>query len=237
MIQTFFTLIDEGGWVLWPIFGVSVLSWYIGIKKLFLLRKISHFRETFFISLLRKQSGGKVLSPRLGTLKASLWRLRKHLTALRLEKVDDFDMVSTSRKVTITKFNPYHLLLDELTRNGGVTGPKQREYLFREFLANVVPELDKGLSTMSACVSIAPLLGLLGTITGMNKMFAVITDFGLGSPSLMAGGISVALESALTGLTVAVASMFFHNYLFNKKNSCIRLLMKDGEKLVDFHIG
>jgi biopolymer transport protein ExbB/TolQ len=53
----------------------------------------------------------------------------------------------------------------------------------------------------------------------------------------MAGGISVALESALTGLTVAVAAMFFHNWLFNRKNACVQLLMKDGEKLVNFHIG
>jgi biopolymer transport protein ExbB len=193
MVRTFFTLIDEGGWVLWPIFAVSVLSWYIGIKKLFLLRRISHTRDKFF-NLLQTKNGG------------------------------------------LREFPPYGLLLSELTREG-IAGPKQREYLFREFLANVVPDLDKGLSTMSACVSIAPLLGLLGTITGMNKMFAVITDFGLGSPGLMAGGISVALESALTGLTVAVASMFFHNWLFNRKNACVQLLMKDGEKLVNFHIG
>jgi biopolymer transport protein ExbB len=193
MVRTFFTLIEEGGWVLWPIFGVSVLAWYIGIKKLLLLRKISYSRDNFFNLLKTKNAGNQV-------------------------------------------FPPYAMLLSELTREG-IVGPKQREYLFREFLANVVPDLEKGLSTMSACVSIAPLLGLLGTITGMNRMFAVITDFGLGSPSLMAGGISVALESALTGLTVAVSAMFFHNWLYNRKNACVQLLMKDGEKLVSFHIG
>jgi biopolymer transport protein ExbB len=104
--------------------------------------------------------------------------------------------------------------------------------LFREFLADVVPNLDHGFSTMSACVSVAPLLGLLGTISGMNRMFAVITDVGLGSPSLMAGGISVALGSALAGLAVAVVIMFFHNYLYNKKAKCLKMLMVDGEKIV-----
>ncbi len=198
MVQTFFTLINEGGWVLWPIFGVSVLAWHIGIRKLFLLRKISRARKAFFNSFQANPSD--------------------------------------SEKFSRSQLPLYGLLLRELTHER-IAGPKQRGYLYREFLSNVVPELEKGLSTMSACVSTAPLLGLLGTITGMNRMFAVITDFGLGSPSLMAGGISVALESALTGLTVAVASMFFHNYLFNKKNSCIRLLRKDGEKLVNFHIG
>jgi biopolymer transport protein ExbB len=188
ILQIFFTLINEGGWVLWPIFGVSVVAFYIGIKKVLFLRKISRARAIFFGMPPPGQSRGQL-------------------------------------------FTPYELLKTELTHESIVV-PKQREYLYREFLANIVPELEKGLSTMSACVSIAPLLGLLGTITGMNRMFAVITDFGLGSPNLMAGGISVALESALTGLTVAVASMFFHNWLCNRKNACVQLLMKDGERLV-----
>ena len=188
MLQTFFTLIDEGGWVLWPIFAASVLAWYVGIGKLILLRKIFRAR-TEFIAALGDASFG--------------WEHHKPQ-------------------------GPYEVLMSGLL-NGKSAGTKRREYVFREFLANVVPDLEKGLSTMSVCVSAAPLLGLLGTITGMNRMFAVITDFGLGSPGLMAGGISVALESALTGLTVAVAAMFFHNYIFNKKNACIRLLMKDGE--------
>lgn len=187
MLHVFFTLIDEGGWVLWPIFAVSVLAWYVGIEKLLLLNTIACSRKAFN-DLLYVKPEGRVKNSRLG---------------------------------------PYTMLVREAALEA-----KGRENLFGEFLANIIPELEKGLSTMSTCVSTAPLLGLLGTITGMNKMFAIITDFGLGSPSLMAGGISVALESALTGLTVAVASMFFHNYLFNKKNACIRLLMKDGEKFV-----
>lgn len=188
MVHTFFNLINEGGWVLWPIFGVSVLAWFIGINKILLLKKITRSRKIFFNA---QQPG-----------------------------------ITRSELIS-----PYTLLQSELTHESKA-GPKQRENLYREFLATVIPELERGLSTMSACVSIAPLLGLLGTITGMNKMFTVITDFGLGSPSLMADGISVALESALTGLTVAVASMFFHNWLYNRKNACIQVLMKDGERLV-----
>ena len=63
-------------------------------------------------------------------------------------------------------------------------------------------------------------------------MFSVITDVGIGNPGLMAGGISIALESALTGLAVAVVSMFFHNYLFNKKNYCLNRLIINGEQIV-----
>ena len=84
---------------------------------------------------------------------------------------------------------------------------------------------------MSTCVSVAPLLGLLGTINGMNRMFEIINEFGLGSPSLMAEGISIALGAALTGLTVAVAVMFFHNYLLNSKEILASILMKDAEEI------
>jgi biopolymer transport protein ExbB/TolQ len=132
---------------------------------------------------------------------------------------------------SLTGLTSYDDLLIELRASSGIDG-RRTELLFREFLSSVVPDLEQGFSTMSACVSIAPLLGLLGTISGMNRMFSVITDVGLGSPGLMAGGISVALESALAGLAVAVAIMFFHNFLYNKKRSWIQTLMKDGEKLV-----
>jgi len=78
---------------------------------------------------------------------------------------------------------------------------------------------------------------LLGTITGMKQ--DVRGDHGLRTRQSQPHGrsISVALESALTGLTVAVASMFFHNYLFNKKNSCIRLLRKTVKSWSTFIIG
>ena len=55
---------------------------------------------------------------------------------------------------------------------------------------------------------ISPLLGLLGTISGMNEMFSIIGAFGFGSPSIMASGISMALKATLTGLAVAVVALF-----------------------------
>ena len=135
------------------------------------------------------------------------------------------------KKDGTTGMDSYDALLCEL-RKCPDADARRNECLFREFLADVMPDLEQGFSTISACVSIAPLLGLFGTISGMNRMFSVITDVGLGSPGLMAGGISVALGSALAGLAVAVAVMFFHNYLYNKKTRFVQAIMKDGEKLV-----
>ncbi|HEX7510548.1 MAG TPA: MotA/TolQ/ExbB proton channel family protein [Chitinivibrionales bacterium] len=192
-VELFCSLFREGGWVLYPIFAVSMIAWYTGFNKMFQLKKIANARRHFFF-VFENETG--VLLPK-----------QKH------------------------HYEPFDMLLKEILTIVEIS-PQRVTNLFREFLVATVPDLQQGLSTMSACVSIAPLLGLLGTISGMNRMFSVITDVGLGSPSLMAGGISVALESALTGLTVAVASMFFHNYLFNKKEKCVQGLIKDGEKLV-----
>jgi len=156
----------------------------------------------------------------------------KRLSRARKRFQSAIDVESSETIPSIkTGFKPYDALLDEMKGAKNISVASMTN-IFREFLATIVPDLEQGFSTMAACVSVAPLLGLLGTISGMNRMFSVITDVGLGSPGLMAGGISVALESALTGLAVAVASMFLHNFLFNKKSVCVQRLMKDGEQLV-----
>lgn len=110
---------------------------------------------------------------------------------------------------------------------------KATELYFREFLISIVPELDRGYSAMSAWISVAPLLGLLGTVMGMIKTFNVITTFGVGNPSLTAEGISVALITTQAGLTVAFPAMLLHNYLANRKTILVNKLLKDGEDLVN----
>lgn len=102
---------------------------------------------------------------------------------------------------------------------------------YATFMAAMTPSLDRGLSTMVACIVAAPLLGLLGTITGMNDMFAVIGQFGFGSPTILASGISMALEATLTGLGVAVASLFFLDYLTGRKARLAHVLRNDVKTL------
>jgi biopolymer transport protein ExbB len=194
LVSIFFGVFHDGGWVLWPIFGVSVMGLYIGLGKLVLFGKIKRARMVF-------------------------------------DKVMFSSQYRNGKAVIRTGMVPYDSLLKAIQDFSG-SDVRRRENMFREFLSDVVPELEQGFSTMSACVSVAPLLGLLGTISGMNRMFSVITDVGLGSPGLMAGGIGVALGSALAGLAVAVVVMFFHNYLYTKKTDYVQALMKDGAKLV-----
>jgi biopolymer transport protein ExbB len=76
----------------------------------------------------------------------------------------------------------------------------------------VVHDLERYLNTLGTIASISPLLGLLGTVIGMIKVFSVIVTAGVGDPGVLAGGISEALITTATGLSVAIPSLMFHRY-------------------------
>lgn len=130
-----------------------------------------------------------------------------------------------------TGFDNYDLLLEQLreklkSNRCGCKG------ILREFLIGTVPLLNRHFSTMSVWISIAPLLGLLGTVIGMVKTFRIITVFGIGNPGLTAEGISVALLTTQAGLISAFPSMIFHNYLKGKKNDLVSKIIKDCEQII-----
>ncbi len=81
--------------------------------------------------------------------------------------------------------------------------------------------LEKNLSTLSTIVSIEPLLGLLGTVTGMIKVFAVISAKGLGHADLLAKGISEALITTAAGLSIAIPFLIFYNIFSDKVENII----------------
>lgn len=77
---------------------------------------------------------------------------------------------------------------------------------------HVVHELERFLNTLGTIAGITPLLGLLGTVVGMIKVFSAIMVHGVGDPNDLAGGISEALITTAAGLTVAIPSYFFYRY-------------------------
>jgi biopolymer transport protein ExbB len=95
-----------------------------------------------------------------------------------------------------------------------------------------MPGIERNFSTMAAWISAAPLLGLLGTVTGMVATFEVITKFGVGNPTLTAEGISVALLTTQAGLTVAFPGVILQNALLNRRRQVMAQLMHDGEQLI-----
>jgi len=81
--------------------------------------------------------------------------------------------------------------------------------------------LERFLTTLGTIAGIAPLLGLLGTVTGMIKAFTVISHAGIGNPQMLAGGISEALITTAAGLTVAIPSFVFYKYLRSRADKMI----------------
>ena len=77
---------------------------------------------------------------------------------------------------------------------------------------HVVHELERFLNTLGTIAGMAPLLGLLGTVVGMIKVFSAIMVEGVGDPNELAGGISEALITTAAGLTVAIPAYFFYRY-------------------------
>ena len=83
---------------------------------------------------------------------------------------------------------------------------------------HVVHEFEKYLNALGTIAAITPLLGLLGTVIGMIKVFAAITAVGVGNPQILAGGISEALITTAAGLSVGIPSLMFHRYFKGKIN-------------------
>ena len=109
------------------------------------------------------------------------------------------------------------------------------EALELRLLEAVVDEqthLEKGLSMLKLLAALAPMLGLLGTVTGMIETFQVITQFGNGDPKVMAGGISMALVTTVLGLVAAMPLLLAHNVLSSQAENIRNILEKQGIGLV-----
>jgi len=100
-------------------------------------------------------------------------------------------------------------------------GRNDAEKGVKEVLMKEAAILGTHLNTLAVLAAVAPLLGLLGTVTGMINLFEVITRFGTGDPKILAGGISEALITTETGLIIAIPVLLFHNYLRNRKNRIV----------------
>lgn len=95
------------------------------------------------------------------------------------------------------------------------------EKAVKEVLLNQVPKLERHLTTLSVLAAAAPLLGLLGTVSGLIAMFQVITQHGVNDPKLLAGGIGEALIATETGLLIAIPTLLGHNFLANRVDRVI----------------
>ncbi|NCF24235.1 MAG: energy transducer TonB [Gammaproteobacteria bacterium] len=98
-----------------------------------------------------------------------------------------------------------------------------------------MPRLTKGLLFIKVISVVAPLMGLLGTVTGMIKTFQVITLYGAGDPKMMAGGISQALMTTVLGLVVAIPMVLLHTIVSGQSRKVINILQSQSAGLVAQH--
>ncbi len=98
-----------------------------------------------------------------------------------------------------------------------------------------MPGLTKGLLFIKVISVVAPLMGLLGTVTGMIKTFQVITLYGAGDPKMMAGGISQALMTTVLGLVVAIPMVLIHTLVSGQSKRIVNILYSQSAGIVAQH--
>jgi biopolymer transport protein ExbB len=98
---------------------------------------------------------------------------------------------------------------------------------------HVVHELDRYLIMLGTIATISPLLGLLGTVLGIMRVFAAISSSGLGNPAALAGGISEALITTAAGLAVAIPAYILHRYLRGKVDDLVVRMERETVHLMN----
>ena len=98
-----------------------------------------------------------------------------------------------------------------------------------------MPGLTKGLLFIKVISVVAPLMGLLGTVTGMIKTFQVITLYGAGDPKMMAGGISQALMTTVLGLVVAIPMVLIHTLVSGQSRKIVNILNSQSAGIIATH--
>lgn len=131
---------------------------------------------------------------------------------------------------------PYARIFARGLKNYG-RAPEVIEMAMAQEAANEVPTLENYLPGLRTIITIAPLLGLLGTIAGMIASFKQVAASGLSSPTAVMGGVSEALVSTATGIAVAVVGVIAYNYFSNLIKRFVEDMEYYGTELTNFLTG
>ena len=119
----------------------------------------------------------------------------------------------------------------------GVTNHRRGRDVMKESIeevaSHVVHELERYLNTLGTVAAITPLLGLLGTVIGMIRVFTSIKLEGTGNAAVLAGGISEALITTAAGLTVAIPSLFFYRFFQRRIDELVVGMEQEALKLIE----
>ena len=189
------------------------------------------------------KSGGWLMVPIILCSVAAMAIIVERLWSLQRERVVPQDLVSRAWEWARTGELTEERI--QALRDGsplgrilaaGLAGRHLDRELMKEYIEeigrHVAHDLERHLNALGTIAAIAPLLGLLGTVIGMIKVFAVITAQGVGEPRILAGGISEALVTTAAGLTVAIPSLLFHRVLRRRVDELVVTMEQEALKLV-----
>jgi biopolymer transport protein ExbB len=141
---------------------------------------------------------------------------------------------SQIRSETINENNPLGRVLAVHEANRGAD-VETLELKIDEAILKEMPALERFLTMIKLIAAIAPLMGLLGTVTGMIMTFQAMTLFGTGDPQLMAGGISAALMTTVLGIVVALPMLFLHSVVAGWSGRITHIIEEQAAGIIAVH--
>jgi biopolymer transport protein ExbB len=166
-----------------------------------------------------------------------LWTLRKNSIAPGHLLGEVWELVK-QKKLTASRLNEIRnaSALGQIIATGLSNSKHGREMMkesIQETASKVVHELERFLNPLGTIAAITPLLGLLGTVVGMIKVFSEIMIQGTGNANVLAGGISEALITTAAGLSVAIPALVMHRYFIRRIDSLVVEMEQEAVKLVE----
>ena len=190
------------------------------------------------------KAGGWLMFPIILCSVAALAIILERLWTLQLKRVVPENLVaqvwqmhrnnelSPSHITTVKEGSPLGRILAAGLVNRTHTREVMKEAI-EEVGRQVVHELERYLNTLGTIASITPLLGLLGTVIGMIKVFSTIVSAGVGNPGILAEGISEALITTAAGLSVAIPALMFTRYFSGKVERLVVAMEEEALKMVE----
>lgn len=119
----------------------------------------------------------------------------------------------------------------------GIANAKRGRWVMKEAMeesaGQVTHDLERYLTSLGIVASICPLLGLLGTVVGMIKVFTALMLEGAGNANVLAGGISQALITTAAGLSVAIPALMFHRFFLRRVDDLVVTMEQEASKLLE----
>ncbi len=190
------------------------------------------------------RSGGLVMVPLLlcsilafGIVVERFWTLQKSRIApdgllKQIRRWHERGQLSPQRIESVRDHSPLGKVLA-----AGLESMQRERDVMREVIEDagrhVIVDLERFLTTLGSIAAVSPLLGLLGTVIGMIKVFAVITRQGIGDPTVLSSGIAEALMTTATGLAIAIPAVIFHRHFRARVNELVLDMERQAILLVE----